>query len=81
MNPSRTLFAPALTANISRAAAKGLYTSTATAAGLRVSCAAIKPFNVASQRNFSVSHKAQLEFFPPPKNLPNIKLTYVNTIF
>jgi len=75
MNPSRALFAPALTANISRAASKGLYTSTATAAGLRATCAAVRPFNVASQRNFSVSHKAQLDFFPPPKNLPNIKLT------
>lgn len=75
MNPSRSLLAPALTANVSRAAAKGLYTSTATTAGLRISYAAVRPFNVSSQRNFSVSHKAQLDFFPPPKNLPNIKLT------
>jgi len=75
MNPSRALFAPGLTANLSRAASKGLYTSTATAAGLRASCAAIRPFNVSSRRNFSVSHKAQLDFFPPPKDLPNIKMT------
>jgi len=80
MNPSRSLLAPALTANVSRAAAKGLYTSTATTAGLRISYAAVRPFHVGSHRNFSVSHKAQLDFFPPPKNLPNIKLTYVDII-
>jgi len=75
MTSSRALFSPALTANISRVANKGIYTSTATAAGLRASCAVVRPFNISSQRHFSVSHRAQLEFFPPPKNLPNIKLT------
>ncbi|KAH0843735.1 hypothetical protein AYO21_08196 [Fonsecaea monophora] len=75
MTSSKALFTPTLTANLSSAARKGLFSSTATAAGLRTSCAAIRPFDAQSKRNFSISRKAQLEFFPPSKNLPHIKLT------
>jgi len=75
MATSKALFSPTLTANLSRATSKGLLSSTATAAGLRASCGAIRPFNAPSRRHFSSSPKAALEFFPPPKNLPHIKLT------
>ncbi|EXJ89347.1 alternative oxidase, mitochondrial [Capronia epimyces CBS 606.96] len=72
MSTSKVLFTPTLTANVSRVASRGLVTSTATATGLRAGYAATNPY---SRRNFSLSRKAQLEFFPPPKNLPHIKTT------
>lgn len=75
MTSSRVLITPTLTANVSRAASKGLYSSTSTATGLRASYVALRPFNSSSRRNFSVSHKAQLDFFPPPRDMPNIKQT------
>jgi hypothetical protein len=76
MTSSKALFTPTLTTNLSRAASKGLFYSTATSTGLRASCAALRPFDAQSRRHFSGSPKAQLDFFPPPKNLPHIKLTY-----
>ncbi|KAJ9608179.1 inducible alternative oxidase 2 [Cladophialophora chaetospira] len=75
MTSCKALFSPTLTANLSKAASKGLLPSTATAAGLRAGCATFRPFDAQSRRHFSGSRKAQLDFFPPPKNLPHIKLT------
>jgi len=75
MSSSKAVFTPTLTAHLSRAASKGLFSSPAASACLRASCATSRPLNAQSRRNFSVSHKSQLDYFPPPKNLPNIKLT------
>jgi hypothetical protein len=63
---TRTLFTPAITANL-----RGLAT-TATTGCLRGS---IRPIAISASRQFSTSRRSQLEFFQPPKNLPNIKLT------
>lgn len=67
MNSSRALFTPTLTANL-----RGLASSTTTC-GLRTSL--LRPLAVSASRQFSTSRRSNLEFFPPPKNLPNIKLT------
>ncbi|RVX69841.1 Alternative oxidase, mitochondrial [Exophiala mesophila] len=74
MNPSRATLLPSLTTNISRVASKGLYCSAATT-GLRASYSALRPLASSRHRNFSSSQQTQLDFFPPPKNLPNIKFT------
>ncbi|KAK4937126.1 inducible alternative oxidase 2 [Elasticomyces elasticus] len=74
MNGSTTLLTHTLTANISRAASKSLYSSIATT-GLRASYATIRAPSCSSRRNFSSTRRTQLEFFPPPKNTPNIKTT------
>ena len=74
MNPSRTLFSSTLTANISRTASRGLNYSAAIAYGIP-NASILRPLTVASARNFSTSRRSQLEYFPPAKNAPNIKLT------
>ena len=73
MNPSKALFSPAFTTNLSKTACRGLASSTNTY-GLRSSFI-LRPLTISASREFSTSRRSQLEFFPPPKNLPNIKLT------
>ncbi len=70
MIPSKAVFFATLSANLSKAACRGLASNTANI-GLRSSYSCLQP----SHRNFSTSRKSQLEYFEPPKNLPNIKLT------
>ena len=72
MPPSKALFTPTLTANLTKTASTGL-ASTTTTYGLR--CSSLRPITISASRQFSTSRRSQLEFFPPPKNLPNIKLT------
>jgi len=43
--------------------------------GLRSSYLLLRPHLTPSQRQFSTTRRSQLDFFPPPKNLPSIKLT------
>ncbi|KPI39348.1 Alternative oxidase, mitochondrial [Cyphellophora attinorum] len=71
MNPSRAVFSSTITTNISRAACR----PGATSLGLRTSHALLKPIAANTSRQFSTSRKSQLEYFPPPKNAPHIKLT------
>ena len=79
MTASKALFSPTLSTNLARAASRGLLSSTTAATGLRLSAAAIRPFDTYSRRNFSACRRSQLDYFPPPKNLPHIKLTYATT--
>ena len=74
MNPSKALFSPALTANLSKTACRGLASSTSTTYGLR-SSAIFRPIAISASREFSTSRRSQLDYFQPPRNLPNIKLT------
>ncbi|RMZ90730.1 hypothetical protein DV736_g2055, partial [Chaetothyriales sp. CBS 134916] len=69
MNPTKAVFSPALSANLSSAFCRGLAGPTASLA-LRGSATFIQPL----QRSFSTT-RSQLEYFEPTKNLPNIKLT------
>lgn len=75
MNSSRVLFSSNLSANLTKAACRGLAPSTTAAVGLRSSNVLLKPMTVQASRQFSTSRKSQLEFFQPPKDLPHIKQT------
>ena len=75
MNTSRAVFSSPLTIQFTKAACRGLNPSITATFGLRSSHGLLKPLAANSSRQFSTSRKTQLEFFPPPKNLPNIKLT------
>lgn len=74
MNTSRTIFTSTLTANLSKAACRGLAASSTANAGLHCSHV-FRSMTVPASRQFSTTRRSQLEFFQPPKNLPNIKLT------
>lgn len=75
MNTSRAVFSSPLTAHITKTACRGLPSSATVTLGLRSSQGLLNPTAANTSRQFSTSRKTQLEFFPPPKNLPNIKLT------
>lgn len=76
-NPSiRALSSPNSLTNISRAVAKTLTTSSPTSLGLRSSSYVLQSRCLpSSRRNFSFSKSALIEYFPPPKDAPNIKVT------
>jgi len=75
MNTSRTIFSASLTANLTKTACRGIAPTATANVGLRSSHALLKPVTIHSSRQFSTSRKSQLDFFPPPKNLPHIKTT------
>lgn len=62
--------------SIGRAVSKTLAPSSLASLGLRNSYHAVKPvFRPSLRRNFSSSQSVLIEYFPPPKDAPNIKVT------
>jgi len=81
MSPSRTVFSSAVSVNIGKSISRGFLNQPTTAAGLRASYFLLRPCKTVLPRQFSTSRGAQLEYFPPPKDAPSIKITYVNSFF
>jgi hypothetical protein len=73
MNSSRTLFTSTLSANLSKAACRGVTSASTARLGLRTTPVLLQ--TLATPRHFSTSRQSQLEFFQPPKDLPHIKVT------
>jgi hypothetical protein len=76
MNSSRALFSAPATANIGRAVSRALTSSSPSATtGLKCSYHLLNTQSPASRRHFSSTSPTRLEYFPPPKNAPSIKIT------
>ena len=71
MNPARTVCNTTLPPNLSKAVCRSLASQTITRHAVRSSYS----IGLNANRQFSTSRRSQLEFFPPPPNAPNVKLT------
>ena len=76
MNPSRSLLHRPVTANMATAVTRAItgVTPTTRHNALRSSYNLIT-LQQSSRRQFSTTPRTQLEYFPPPKNAPSIKVT------